>query len=151
MLDFVDGSGWGDGQQHPDGEWYVNADADRWCPAVQGLEGGGQQHDVCRIRLVKPAAGYRVTYEVVETPERCLAQTISWTLNTDRETADFTALGDSFRQNMATLVSGSGEIDCFFDLNLRDGCQGDGTEQPPSTCISWRYGKRSAQTSKVCS
>ena len=130
MLDFVDGSGWGDGQQHPDGEWYVNADAVGGIRLFKDWKEAVNNTMSAAVRLVKPAAGYRVTYEVVETPERCLAQTISWTLNTDRETADFTALGDSFRQNMATLVSGSGEIDCFFDLNLRDGCQGDGTQQP---------------------
>ena len=26
-LDFVDVSGWGDGQKHPDGQWYVHVDA----------------------------------------------------------------------------------------------------------------------------
>lgn len=130
MLDFIDGSGWGDGQQHPDGEWYVNADAvggvrlfRQWKDAVNNST------DVA-VRLANPASSYRVTYEVVETPERCLAQTVSWTLNTDRETADFTSLGDGFRQNMSTLVSGSGEVDCFFDFKVRDGCEGDGTQQP---------------------
>ena len=130
MLDFVDVSGWSDNQQHPDGEWYVNADAVGGVRLFKNWKDAVNNATPAAIPLVTPAAGYRVTYEVVETPERCLAQTISWTLNTDRETADFTALGDGFRQNMATLVSGSGEVDCFFDYNLRDSCQGDGNQQP---------------------
>ena len=130
MLDFVDGSGWGDGQQH----LMASGTSTLMLSVASGCSRIGRRRSTTRrppqYALLSLRLGIRVTYEVVETPERCLAQTISWTLNTDRETADFTALGDSFRQNMATLVSGGGEIDFFFDLNLRDGCQGDGTEQP---------------------
>lgn len=129
-LDFVDGSGWGDNQQHPDGEWYVNTDAVGGIRLYKDWDNAINNDIEEAIQLVVPDAGYRVTYEVIETPERCLAQTTSWTLNTDRQTADFTSLGDNFSQNMATLVSGSGEIDCFFDLYLRNGCQGEGDQQP---------------------
>ena len=132
MLDFVDPSGWGDNQLHPDGEWYVNADAVGGVRLFKDWKDAVNNTTEAAVRLTKPAAGFRVSYEVLDTPQRCLAQTVSWTLNTDRETADFTSLGDSFRQNMATLVSGSGEVDCFFDYSVRDGCQGDGQQLPSS-------------------
>lgn len=132
MLDFVDPSGWGDGQLHPDGEWYVNADAVGGVRLFKDWKDAVNNTTAAAVRLTVPAVGFRVSYEVLEEPERCLAQTVSWTLNTDRETADFTSLGDNFRQNMATLVSGSGEVDCFFDYNVRDGCQGDGSQLPSS-------------------
>ena len=49
---------------------------------------------------------------------------MSWTLNTNRNVADITSLGEGFQQQMATLVSGSGDIDCFFDV-LPSTCHGD--------------------------
>jgi len=58
---------------------------------------------------------------VVSKDDAYLAQTVSWMLNTDRDTAEYTSLGDSFRQRMSTLVSGSGELDCFFDTTWRGG------------------------------
>ena len=130
MLDFVSPSGWGDSQQHPDGEWYVNTDAVGGIRLFKNWGDAINNNRSKAIQLETPASGYRVTYEVIEAPQRCLAQTTTWTINTDRETADFTALGDGFRQNMATLVSGSGELDCFFDTKLRTDCFNDEEELP---------------------
>ena len=53
-----------------------------------------------------------------------MAQTTSWVINTNRDVADITSLGEGFQQNMATLVSGSGEVDCFFDA-IPDACGED--------------------------
>ena len=55
---------------------------------------------------------------LVEGKERCLAQTVSWSLNTDREVADVTPLGEGFRKNHAVLVSGSGSLECLFDAGV---------------------------------
>ncbi len=127
-LDFVQPSGWSDGQLHPDGQWYVNVDPvggvrlyPTWADAVNDTTAN-------IIALQTPAVGYRVSFEVVEGDERCLAQTVNWILNTDREVADFTSLGDSFKQQMSTLVSGSGELDCLFDFNA--GSEEDEDAQP---------------------
>ena len=38
--------------------------------------------------------------------------------------ADTTSLGDGFQKQMATLVSGSGDLDCLFDV-LPSPCYGD--------------------------
>lgn len=121
LLDFVDASGWLDNTQHSDGQWYVNVDSvgsiklyDNWQSAINNISADA-------ITLAAPAETYRVSYEIVESGADYLAQTVSWMLNTDREVADYTSLGDSFRQQMSTLVSGSGEIDCFFDSHWRGG------------------------------
>lgn len=115
-LDFVTSSGWVDGVQHSDGRWFVNADAlgslrlfGTWREAVAGSKSAA-------FALQTPSSSYRVSYAVESSNDRCLAQTVSWVLNTDREVADFSSLGDGFRQQMGTMVSGSGELDCLFDF-----------------------------------
>ena len=120
-LDFISAAGWADNTQQTDGQWYVNTDSvggirlfDTWQKAVNNVLADA-------IALEVPAESYRVSYEVVATNEQYLAQTVSWVLNTDRDVADYTSLGDNFRQQMATLVSGSGELDCFFDTTWRGG------------------------------
>jgi hypothetical protein len=125
VLDFVAASGWEDGVQRNDGQWYVNVDSvggvrlySTWAKAIAGGSADA-------ITLVLPSGTYRVSYEVMDDGAEILAQTVSWVLNTDREVADYTSLGDSFRQQMSTLVSGGGEIDCFFDTDWR------GTDESP--------------------
>lgn len=119
LLDFVAASGWVDSTQRNDGQWYVNVDGvggirlySTWEKAIAG---GATD----AVALTTPSGTYRISYEVLNDGEEYLAQTVSWMLNTDREVADFTSLGDSFRQQMSTLVSGSGELDCFFDTDWR--------------------------------
>jgi len=121
LLDFVATSGWTDNARRNDGQWYVNVDSvggirlfATWQKALTGSVADA-------ITLTTPTASYRVSYEVVSKDDAYLAQTVSWMLNTDRDTAEYTSLGDSFRQRMSTLVSGSGELDCFFDTTWRGG------------------------------
>lgn len=120
-LDFVSAAGWGDNTQQTDGQWYVNADTVGGIRLFSTWQKAVNNNVADAIALEVPAASYRVSYEVVATAEQYLAQTVSWTLNTDRDVADYTSLGDNFHQQMATLVSGSGELDCFFDTTWRGG------------------------------
>lgn len=121
VLDFVATAGWSDGTRRNDGQWYVNVDSvggirlfATWQKALNGSVSDA-------IELTTPSSSYRVSYEIVAKDDAYLAQTVSWMLNTDRDTAEYTSLGDGFRQRMSTLVSGSGEIDCFFDTTWRGG------------------------------
>lgn len=121
LLDFVDSSGWTDNTRRNDGQWFVNVDGvggirlfNTWTKAIAGKASDA-------IALSIPASTYRVSYEIVSSDDSYLAQTISWMLNTNRDVADYTSLGDHFRQQMSTLVSGSGELDCFFDTTWRGG------------------------------
>jgi hypothetical protein len=118
-LDFVDATGWLDGALHGDGRWFVHVDAvggirlyRKWAEALQGLPGNA-------VLLTAPSGSYRVSVEVEDGSTDCLAQTISWELNTNREVADVTSLGEGFQKQVETLVSGSGSVDCFFDTNAR--------------------------------
>lgn len=116
LLDFVSADGWASGQQFSDGQWYVNCDPvggvrlfETWAAALEGSQAKA-------IQLAKPASSYRISLEMVSGIERYLAQTVSWELNTNRAVADMTSLGDGFQKQMGTLVSGSGAIDCLFDV-----------------------------------
>ena len=123
-LDFVSPAGWPDNQRHPDGAWFVNVDLvggvrlyDSWSKALANKAADA-------IKLTAPSSGYRLSLRVLQGDERCLGRTVSWTLNTNRDVADITSLGEGFQKQMATLVSGSGDIDCFFDLEPST-CYGD--------------------------
>lgn len=116
LLDFVAPSAWEDGQQHSDGQWYVSVDPvggirlyESWREAVSRSAGSS-------LELAEPSGSYRLAVEVRSGLERCLAQTMSWELNTNRDVADITSLGDGFAKNMATMISGSGRLECLFDV-----------------------------------
>lgn len=121
VLDFIATSGWTDNTRRNDGQWYVNVDSvggirlfTTWQKALAGNVADA-------VTLTTPGTSYRVSYEIVAKDNAYLAQTVSWILNTDRDTAEYTSLGDNFKQRMSTLVSGSGEVDCFFDTTWRGG------------------------------
>jgi hypothetical protein len=118
-LDFAAPAAWQDGTQYSDGRWYVNVDGiggvrlyRDWADAIAGKLAKA-------LPLQTPSAVMRVSVEVEGDGEKCLAQTVSWTLNTNRDVADVTSLGEGWRKQHATLVSGSGELDCLFDPGLR--------------------------------
>jgi hypothetical protein len=119
LLDFAAASAWLDGAQHGDGRWYVHVDAvggirlyRSWGAALKGAVADA-------LDLAVPSSDYRVSVEAEDGSADCLAQTISWELNTNREVADITSLGEGFQKQVETLVSGSGSVDCFFDTNAR--------------------------------
>ena len=129
VLDFIQAEGWGTGERYPDGTWYCNVNPvggirlfNSWSEALA--------NDVDKaIALESPSSNYRLRMQVVQSDQRCLARTQSWTLNTNRDVADITSLGDGFQKNMGTMVSGSGELDCLFDV-YPELCGGDdGTEE----------------------
>ena len=124
LLDFVAPSGWSDGNQYSDGQWYINVDPiggvrlfRSWAEAIDG-------RSVNAIELQEPATSMRLKLQLAEDSERCLAQAVNWTLNTDREVADITNLGEGFRRNKAILVSGGGNLECLFDAGI-DECNND--------------------------
>jgi hypothetical protein len=123
-LDFVSADGWPDGAVYPDGTWYVNTDQVGGMRLYQSWSDALENYPPKAIALVEPSGTYRIAMRVVEGVERCLGQTQSWTLNTNRDVADITSLGEGFQKNQATLVSGSGEIDCLFNV-LPESCAGD--------------------------
>ena len=121
LLDFVDASAWADGKQHNDGAWYCHVD-NVGGVRLYGTWEAAIKNDTRQAYLLnKPSGRYRVSYKNANANENCLAQTSSWTLNTNRETVDVSGLGDQFRKQFSSLISGSGTIECLFDYAYHRG------------------------------
>ena len=68
-----------------------------------------------RIALATPASNIDITCKIVNSVPRILGQIVRYELSTDREAVDTSSLGDEFRSQYNTLITGSGSIDCVFD------------------------------------
>lgn len=113
-LDFIAASGWDGGSQLPDGAWYINVDElggiclyDTFSNALDGGSTG-------KISLAAPSAAIEIEVKSVQSEYNILGLVRSFELNNDREVVDITALGDEFRKNESSLISGSGSIECQF-------------------------------------
>jgi len=108
-LSFV--SGWAFSQ----GNWFVNVDQlgglrlyNTYSDAVAGTSNN-------RVALATPGAAVAVSCRILNSVPRILANIIRFELSTDREAVDTSSLGDEFRNQYSTLITGSGSIDCIFD------------------------------------
>lgn len=118
-LDFI--SGYSSGT----GVFYVNVDAiggiklyNTWAESLNGSAAAA-------LTLAAPGTSYDITLESLGDGLRDLGQIVSYELNTNRATADVTSLGDQFSKSIATLVSGSGNISCFWDFAALYGDAGE--------------------------
>lgn len=114
-LDFVAAGSFPGGAQSPQGQWYVNVDAangvrlyNTWNEA---LIGGTATAAV----LATPAASYPIRVQLKNNSRRILGEVTDYELNTNRETADVTSLGEAFRQRISTLITGSGSCTAFWN------------------------------------
>jgi hypothetical protein len=108
-LSFI--SGWA----YSKGNFFVNVDQlgglrlyNTYSDAVAGTS-------VNRIALAAPGANIAVSCKILNSVPRILANIIRFELSTDREAVDTTGLGDEFRNQYSTLITGSGSIECIFD------------------------------------
>jgi hypothetical protein len=108
-LSFV--SGWA----YPKGNWFVNVDQlgglrlyNTYSDAIAGTSNN-------RVALAVPGADIAVSCRILNSVPRLLANIIRFELSTDREAVDTSSLGDEFRNQYSTLITGSGSIDCIFD------------------------------------
>ena len=122
-LDFIAASGWADSSVYPLGNWFVNIDQlgairlyNEFSDALAGESTG-------RIALASIARTIPIVCSVVNNTYRTFGEVTSYELTTDRETVDTSSLGDEFRQQYSTLITGSGQLNCFFDY--RDGGQNE--------------------------
>ena len=72
------------------------------------------------VALATPGNAIPVEVVVNSTSPQVLAQVSSFEINTERETADTTALSDEFRSRVNTLISGSGRITAFWEYTGND-------------------------------
>ena len=147
-LDFVDPSAWMDGKQHNDGAWYCHSDSVGGVRLYSTWE-AALKNDVSKAhQLNKPSERYRVAYKNANGNDNCLAQVTDWTLNTNRETADVSGLGDQFRKQYSGMISGSGTIDCLFDFDYHKNefdCDADYDRELPISDAPPGYQARSRQ------
>lgn len=119
VLDFVSPSGWEDGQQHPDGAWFVNVDAVGGVKLYQSRILALRGNAADAVTLQAPSGSYRALVSVAGgTTARCLGEVLTYELTTEREAIDVTSIGDAFRQQVSGLISGGGSVECFWDWHL---------------------------------
>ena len=118
-LDFISGYG------TSSGTFYVNVDTiggiriySSWPASLVGSLDNA-------LTLAAPSVTYDITLESLGDGLRDLGQVVSFELNTNRATADVTSLGDQFSKSIATLISGSGNISCFWDFAALYGSSGE--------------------------
>jgi hypothetical protein len=118
-LDFISGYG------SSSGTFYVNVDTiggiklyNTWPASLTGSLDNA-------LTLAAPSVTYDITLESLGDGLRDLGQVVSFELNTNRATADVTSLGDQFSKSIATLISGSGNISCFWDFAALYGSSGE--------------------------
>jgi hypothetical protein len=73
-----------------------------------------------RVNLIVPTRDIPIAVQVLDNPERILAQIREFEVNTERNSVDTSALSDDFRKQFSGMISGSGRINCFFDYERRE-------------------------------
>lgn len=114
-LDFVDATGWGVGAVQDAGHWYINVDElggirlyDTFDKAIEGLQSQA-------IVLTSIVRDIPIAVRVSNLIPHILAQCTYFELNTSREAVDVTALGDEFRSQYSSLISGSGNFRAYWE------------------------------------
>ena len=108
-LSFI--SGWA----YTKGNFFVNVDQlgglrlyNTYSDAVAGTSNN-------RVALAVPGANIVVSCKILNSVPRVLGRIVRFELSTDREAVDTTGLGDEFRNQYSTLITGSGSIECIFE------------------------------------
>jgi len=114
-LDFIAAASFPGGSQSPQGQWYVNVDAANgirlYASWNLALEGGTTN----AATLATPASAYPIRVQLKNNDRHILGEVIDYELNTNRETADVTSLGEVFRQRISTMITGSGSCTAFWN------------------------------------
>jgi len=118
-LDFVDPNGWAVPGTYPDGTWFVAVDEVGGVRLYQAFDEAVSGEVRGRVPLQTITRDIPIELRVVNVIDRIAGQVTDFELNTSREAVDVTELGEEFRQQHATLISGSGQLSCFFDYERR--------------------------------
>jgi hypothetical protein len=103
------------GYAYAKGNWFVSVDqlgGLRLYPTYSDAVAGTSNN---RVALATPGAAIAVSCKILNSVPRVLGQIVKFELSTDREAVDTTGLGDEFRNQYSTLITGSGSIECIFD------------------------------------
>ena len=108
-LSFV--TGW----PHPDGKWFIHVNQAGGVMLYENFDDAVAGEGPGRVDLQLPAKDLPIEIKVQNNVPRCLGEVTSFELNTSRDAVDVTELGEEFHKQHATLISGSGTLNCFFD------------------------------------
>lgn len=115
VLEFVATSGFLTGTKQAAGTWYINVDElggirlfDTFDKALEGLQSQA-------IVLESIASDIPISVKIVNSIPHILTQCTYFELNTNREVVDTTALGDEFRTQFSSLISGSGTFRAYWE------------------------------------
>lgn len=115
-LDFVDASGFTPPGVTSTGAWYVSVDAAGGLRLYKtwgaSLEGGTAD----AVVLATPGSSYTISVSVANAGYRTLGEVVSYELSNQRTALDASVLGDEFVSQVSGLISGSGQITCFWDF-----------------------------------
>lgn len=96
---------------------YVNVNAVgglRFFSSFENAVNNDRNYEYTLANFTEPALP--IKFSVRDAKDNTVGDITSYTLNTEREAIDVTALSDKFkRQYSAGLISGSGSIDCLFN------------------------------------
>ena len=81
-----------------------------WADALTNADADAQT-------LQAPTGTYEITLEKVDQNEKALGQIASFEVSTSRDTEQVASLSESFTRNVSTLISGSGNITCFWNYD----------------------------------
>ena len=116
-LACFDPSIWSSGQIEDDMTGYINVNAVggiRFFPTFEAAVNNDRSKEYQLTGFT--GEPLHIDYTVRDTRSNCIGNVTSYTMNTDREAIDVTALSDKFRKQFsAGLIGGNGSIDCFFD------------------------------------
>lgn len=126
-LDFISALGWDpkaaipdtDPSPYLDGKFFIHVDQVGGLKLYNDFDKALSGEVNGRVNLLPLNRVLPISVAVSNNFERILAQVTSFEINTDREAVDVTELGDSFRQQYSSLISGSGQLTCFFDYERR--------------------------------
>lgn len=121
-LDFVLNYG------YTDGKWHVHIDEAGGIRLYTSFDAATAGEVDGRVALGAPTRDVPITLTVENRVGRVLGQVTSFELNTEREAVDVTEVGEEFRRRWSTLMSGSGQITCFFDYRTSICDAGYGTD-----------------------
>ena len=114
-LEFVGTAGWPDGVKKNGGKWFINVDQlggiRLYNTFALALNGGG----INAISLDSIATAVPISVKVANNKPRIIGQLTSYELNTAVEAIDQTSLGDQFRSQYSSLMSGSGRFSGLWD------------------------------------
>jgi hypothetical protein len=116
-LDFIEAAGWANGVRQSSGSWYANVDGmggiklyNTYANAITGGATG-------LAGLVAANRNIEISVKIAESQSRIIGNVTQYELNNSREAVDVTTLSDDFRQQTSELITGSGQVSCFFDHN----------------------------------